>query len=163
MFAPRALIATLALATAPCGFAQHDHGSSSDLVDTAVGAGNFTTLVSLVQAAGLEETLRSDGPFTVFAPTDEAFAAVPSETLTALGASPDALKNVLLYHVVSGRVTAADAAGVNSATTAQGQDIAIGHENGGVQVNGANVVQADVGASNGVIHVIDAVILPPAE
>ena len=150
--------AVFAAATATPASAQ-----PKDIVDTAVAAGSFSTLVSLVQAAGLEETLRGEGPFTVFAPTDEAFAAVPADTLASLQASTEVLSNVLLYHVVPGRVTAADAAGVDSATSAQGQAIAITHENGGVQVNGANVVTADVAASNGVIHVIDQVILPPAE
>ncbi len=161
---PSALVAA-ALAVTPAAMAQDasQPAASADLVDTAVAAGSFSTLVSLVQTAGLEETLRGEGPFTVFAPTDEAFAAVPADTLAALGASPEALSDVLLYHVVPGRVLAADAAGLDRATTAQGQAITITHEGGGVQVNGANVVTADVAARNGVIHVIDQVILPPGE
>ncbi len=137
--------------------------AGADIVDTAVAAGDFSTLVAAVQAAGLEGTLRGDGPFTVFAPTDAAFAALPAGTLDSLLADPDALADLLLYHVVSGEVLAADVVGLDSATAANGDDISIEVVGGAVVLNGsANVVATDVMASNGVIHVIDAVILPPA-
>ncbi|MCD4820613.1 MAG: fasciclin domain-containing protein [Methanococcoides sp.] len=132
-----------------------------DIVDTAIGAGSFTTLVQAVQAAGLEDTLRGEGPFTVFAPTDEAFAALPEGTLDALLADEEALAAVLTYHVVAGEVMAADVAGLDSAATVQGEEITFDTTDG-VKVNDANVVQADIKASNGVIHVIDKVILPPS-
>ncbi len=132
------------------------------IVDVAVGAG-FNTLVTAVQAAGLVDTLNGEGPFTVFAPTDEAFAALPEGVLDGLLADPAALAEVLKYHVVSGEVLAADVVGLDSATTVQGEDIAIAVVDGTVVLNGtANVVTTDVMASNGVIHVIDAVILPPS-
>ncbi|MDX2344597.1 MAG: fasciclin domain-containing protein [Acidimicrobiia bacterium] len=131
------------------------------IVDVAIGGG-FNTLVAAVQAAGLVETLSGDGPFTVFAPTDEAFAALPEGTLDALLADPEALAEILTYHVVSGKVLAADVVGLSSATTVQGEDIAIAVVDGAVVLNGSsNVTATDVAASNGVVHVIDAVILPP--
>jgi transforming growth factor-beta-induced protein len=130
-----------------------------DIVDTAVAAGSFTTLAQLLTDAGLVETLKGEGPFTVFAPTDEAFAAVPAETLEALAADKDALVKVLTYHVVPGKVMAADVA-TGDVATVEGSTVALVAEGGKVTVNGANVVTADVEASNGVIHVIDAVILP---
>jgi uncharacterized surface protein with fasciclin (FAS1) repeats len=135
--------------------------ANQTIVDTAIAAGNFNTLVTAVQAAGLVETLSGPGPFTVFAPTDEAFAAVPEATLNALLEDPEALANVLTYHVVAGQVMAADVVNLDSATTVQGSDLAIDTTNG-VMVNNANVIQTDIQASNGVIHVIDAVLLPPA-
>ena len=132
------------------------------IVEVAVGAG-FNTLVAAVEAAGLVETLQSEGPFTVFAPTDEAFAALPEGVLDGLLADPAALAEVLTYHVVSGKVLAADVVGLETATTVQGEDIAIAVVDGTVVLNGSsNVVTTDVMASNGVIHVIDAVILPPS-
>jgi len=133
--------------------------ASKDIVDTAVDAGSFSTLVTAVQAAGLVETLKSDGPFTVFAPTDEAFAKLPAGTLDSLLQDKEALTKVLTYHVVPGRVMAADVAGLSSAETVQGQSISI-DTSSGVKVDDANVVKADIVASNGVIHVIDTVILP---
>ncbi len=137
--------------------------ASNTIVDIAVADGRFNTLVTAVAAAGLAETLSSEGPFTVFAPTDEAFAALPEGTLDALLADPQgALSEILLYHVVPGRVMAADVMGLNAATTVGGEDIAISTD-AGVQLNGtANVIITDIEASNGVIHVIDAVILPPS-
>ncbi|KGK99706.1 beta-Ig-H3/fasciclin [Methanococcoides methylutens] len=132
-----------------------------DIVDTAVSAGSFTTLVQAVQAAGLEDTLRGEGPFTVFAPTDEAFAALPEGTLDALLADEEALAAVLTYHVVAGEVMAADVAGLESAETVQGESVTFDTMDG-VKVNDANVVQADIETSNGVIHVIDKVLLPPS-
>jgi len=135
---------------------------SNTIVDVAI-ANDFNTLVTAVQAAGLVETLSGDGPFTVFAPTDEAFAALPEGTLEGLLEDPEALADILTYHVVSGEVLAADVVGLTSATTVQGSDISIEVVDGGVVLNGsANVVATDVMASNGVVHVIDAVILPPA-
>ncbi|MEM5580906.1 fasciclin domain-containing protein [Roseibium sp. AS2] len=133
-----------------------------DIVDTAVEAGSFNTLVAAVQAAGLVEPLKGDGPFTVFAPTDEAFANLPEGTVENLlkPENKDQLVAVLTYHVIPGKVMAADIAGKKaSVATVQGSEVSIDATNG-VKVDGATVISADVGASNGVIHVIDAVILP---
>jgi uncharacterized surface protein with fasciclin (FAS1) repeats len=134
-----------------------------DLVDTAVAAGSFKTLARALGAAGLVDTLKGPGPFTVFAPTDEAFAKLPAGTLEALLADQEKLKGVLLYHVVSGSVLAKDVVGLKSAKSVEGSDIAISTHKGKVSVNAAHVVKTDIVASNGVIHVIDAVILPPAK
>ena len=136
---------------------------AKDIVDTAVGNGSFTTLVAAVQAAGLVDTLKGAGPFTVFAPTDEAFKKLPAGTVEALLKDPAALKDILLYHVVAGKVMAADAAKLDSADTVLGKPIAIKVVDGKVMINDATVAAADVAASNGVIHVIDTVLLPPAE
>ena len=136
------------------------HGIKKDIVDTAVAAGDFSTLVTAVKAAGLVETLKGEGPFTVFAPTDAAFAKVPTDTLNALLADKAALANVLTYHVVAGNVMAADVVKLTSAVTVQGQAVSIEVKDGKVYVDGAQVVATDIKASNGVIHVIDAVILP---
>ena len=136
------------------------HGMKKDIVDTAVAAGDFNTLVTAVKAAGLVETLKGEGPFTVFAPTDAAFAKVPTDTLNALLADKAALANVLTYHVVAGKVMAADVVKLTSAETVQGQAVSIEVKDGKVYVDGAQVVTTDIKASNGVIHVIDAVILP---
>jgi uncharacterized surface protein with fasciclin (FAS1) repeats len=135
---------------------------AADIVDTAVGAGSFKTLVSLVQKAGLVDTLKSKGPFTVFAPTDEAFAKVPQAVLEDLGANPEKLKAVLTYHVVAAKVMAADVK-TGPAGTVNGANIRLKADGGKVMVNRANVVKADIACDNGVIHVIDAVILPPAK
>lgn len=136
-----------------------------DIVEVAVANGNFTTLVAAVEAAGLVETLQGEGPFTVFAPTDDAFAALPDGTLDTLLADPSGqLTDILLYHVVAGEVPAADVVNLTSATTVGGADISISVQNGEVVLNDSvRVVMTDVEASNGVIHVIDAVLLPPAE
>ena len=136
------------------------HGMKKDIVDTAVAAGDFNTLVTAVKAAGLVETLKGEGPFTVFAPTDAAFAKVPTDTLNALLADKAALANVLTYHVVAGKVMAADVVKLTSAVTVQGQAVSIEVKDGKVYLDGAQVVTTDIKASNGVIHVIDAVILP---
>ena len=136
------------------------HGMKKDIVDTAVAAGDFSTLVTAVKAAGLVETLKGEGPFTVFAPTDAAFAKVPTDTLNALLADKAALANVLTYHVVAGNVMAADVVKLTSAVTVQGQAVSIEVKDGKVYVDGSQVVATDIKASNGVIHVIDAVILP---
>ena len=135
-----------------------------NIVQVAVGAGNFTTLVAAVKAAGLAETLQGPGPFTVFAPTDAAFAKLPAGTLDALLADKEQLASILTYHVVSGKVMAADLVKSNGATpaTVNGQPLDIVVRGGKVYVNGVNVVTADVHASNGVVHVIDAVLLPTA-
>ncbi|MCB8916745.1 MAG: fasciclin domain-containing protein [Ardenticatenaceae bacterium] len=135
---------------------------SNTIVDIAVADGRFKTLVAAVEAAGLVDTLKSDGPFTVFAPTDDAFAALGDEAIAGLLADPETLSQILLYHVVPGRVMAADVGALESATTAQGEDIAITVDGDKVMVNGANVIITDIEADNGVIHVIDAVILPPS-
>jgi transforming growth factor-beta-induced protein len=141
--------------------------AAADIVDTAVANGSFTTLVAAVQAAGLVDTLKGEGPFTVFAPTDEAFAKLPAGTLEQLLANPEELKNILLYHVVPGKVMAADVLTMNgqSANTAlEGKQIGITIDGDKVMLNdSANVVATDVAASNGIIHVIDSVILPPAD
>ena len=136
---------------------------TKDIVETATEAGSFKTLLTAVEAAGLVETLQGAGPFTVFAPTDEAFAALPAGTLDGLLADPEALKKVLLYHVVSGSVTADKVVGLTSADSVEGSPIAVSVKDGTVYLNdSATVVTPDVMASNGVIHVIDEVILPPA-
>jgi transforming growth factor-beta-induced protein len=136
--------------------------AAKDIVDTAIADGRFKTLVAAVQAAGLVETLKGAGPFTVFAPTDEAFAKLPAGTVEGLLKDPAALKDILLYHVVAGKVMAADAAKLSSADTVLGKPIAIKVDMGKVMINDATVALADVLTSNGVIHVIDSVILPPA-
>ena len=134
-----------------------------DIVETATEAGSFKTLLTAVKAAGLVETLEGEGPYTVFAPTDAAFAALPAGTLDGLLKDPAALKKILLYHVVSGSVTSDDVVGLTSATSVEGSPIAIAVKDGTVYLNdAAKVVTPDVMASNGVIHVIDQVILPPA-
>jgi len=131
------------------------------IVDIAVGDDRFETLVAALQAADLVETLQGDGPFTVFAPTDDAFAALPEGTVAALLEDIPALTNILLYHVVAGDVRATDVVALDSAVTVQGEPVSISVDGDSVQINGANVVIADIVASNGVIHVIDAVLLPP--
>ena len=136
---------------------------AKDIVQTATEAGSFKTLLAAVKAAGLVETLQGTGPFTVFAPTDAAFAALPAGTLDGLLKDPAALKKILLYHVVSGSVTSDKVVGLTSATSVEGSPIAISVKDGTVYLNdSAKVVTPDVMASNGVIHVIDKVILPPA-
>jgi uncharacterized surface protein with fasciclin (FAS1) repeats len=134
-------------------------GSQKDIVDTAQAAGSFKTLATALKAAGLIDTLKGPGPFTVFAPTDEAFAKIPKADLDALIADKAKLTKVLTYHVVAGKVMAADVMKIKEAKTVEGQMVKIDTSNG-VKINGANVVKADVEASNGVIHVIDSVILP---
>ena len=131
----------------------------ADIVDVAVSAGTFKTLVAAVKAAGLVETLKGKGPFTVFAPSDDAFAKLPKGTVEGLLADLPTLKSILTYHVVAGRVSAADVMKLTTAMTVQGQSVTF-QTNGGVKVDGANVVTADVKADNGIIHVIDSVILP---
>ena len=131
----------------------------SDIVDTAVQAGSFNTLAAALQEAGLVEALKSEGPFTVFAPTDEAFAKLPDGTVESLLNDREALTEVLTYHVVSGKVMSSDLPGVESAGTLQGGMVYFDTSDG-VMVNDASVIQADIMASNGVIHVIDTVLIP---
>lgn len=155
---------TLMLVTAAVAFAAmpalaHEHGGKKDIVDTAVAAGQFNTLVTAVTAAGLSETLKGEGPFTVFAPNDAAFAKVPKADLDALLADKEKLTAVLTYHVVPGKLMAADLAGKSSLKTVQGGELMLDTSNG-VTVDGAKVISADIETSNGVIHVIDSVVLP---
>ena len=131
---------------------------AADIVDTAIAAGSFNTLVKLVQDAGLVDTLKGPGPFTVFAPTDEAFAKVPADKLEALGKDKEALRKVLTYHVVSGKVMAADVK-AGPVKTVEGSSARLSTM-GGVTIDKAKVVKADIAADNGVIHVIDTVIMP---
>jgi uncharacterized surface protein with fasciclin (FAS1) repeats len=133
--------------------------SAADIVDTAVSAGQFNTLVKAVQAAGLVDTLKGKGPFTVFAPTDEAFAKLPAGTVEALLQDKEKLAKVLTYHVVPGKVTASQVK-PGEVKTVQGQALKVRTDGGKVMVDNARVIKADVMASNGVIHVIDTVVLP---
>ncbi len=136
-----------------------------DIVDTAIADGRFTTLVAAVQAAELVDTLKGEGPFTVFAPTDDAFAALPAGTLDELlkPENKQKLTDILLYHVVSGSVMAADVTALTSAATVLGKDVAVKVDMGNVYINEAKVIITDIATSNGVIHVIDAVLLPPSD
>ena len=133
--------------------------SAADIVDTAVSAGQFKTLVKAVQAAGLVDTLRGDGPFTVFAPTDDAFAKLPAGTIESLLNDKQKLAQVLTYHVVPGKVTAAQVK-PGDVKTVQGQSLRVRADGDAVMVNNARVTKTDIMASNGVIHVIDTVVLP---
>ena len=162
LYAVAALAASLALPAAASAQAHGTHQGSKDIVQTAVGAGTFNTLVAAVKAAGLVETLQGKGPFTVFAPTDAAFAKLPAGTVEGLLANPQQLAKILTFHVVPGKVMAADIVKAKRAmpTTANGGKLDVVARDGGVRVNGANVIKADVVASNGVIHVIDTVLLP---
>ena len=134
-------------------------GQNTDIVDTAKAAGSFNTLIVAIQAAGLTETLQSKGPFTVFAPTDEAFAKLPPGTVDALLNDKAKLSKILTYHVVSGEVMAKDVK-PGKVTTVEGNKINISKSASGVKINNANVIKTDVAASNGVIHVIDTVLIP---
>ena len=138
------------------------HEMKKDIVDVAAENGSFTTLVAAVKAAGLVDTLKGDGPFTVFAPTDEAFAALPEGTVEMLlkPENKDKLVAILTYHVVPGKIMAAEVMKLSSAETVQGETVMVAIDDGNVMINTAKVVIPDVKASNGVIHVIDAVLLP---
>ncbi|MBP7526994.1 MAG: fasciclin domain-containing protein [Syntrophorhabdaceae bacterium] len=153
-----ALVLIMAMVVAPAANAQ-----DKDIVDTAVAAGSFKTLATALQAAGLVETLKGPGPFTVFAPTDEAFAKLPKGTLDDLlkPENKEKLVSILTYHVVPGKVMAADVVKLKKAKTVQGSEISIKVKGKKVMADKANVVKTDVEASNGVIHVIDAVMMPP--
>lgn len=159
MFTRTLATAAVALSLTTAAFAD-DH--SQDIVDIAAGNEAFSTLVAAVQAAGLVDTLKSEGPFTVFAPTNDAFAKLPEGTVESLlePENKDQLTAILTYHVVPGKVMAADVTGLSSATTVQGSDISITVEGGVVMVDEATVTATDIEASNGVIHVIDTVIIP---
>jgi uncharacterized surface protein with fasciclin (FAS1) repeats len=157
--------ATLAAAAATAAvMAGSAHAADADIVDTAVANGNFTTLAAALEAAGLVDTLKGEGPFTVFAPTDDAFAKLPEGTIATLlePANKDQLTAILTYHVVPGEVTAAQVAGTTEAETVNGKMLTIDASGGTVMVNNATVTTADVMATNGVIHVIDTVLLPPS-
>jgi uncharacterized surface protein with fasciclin (FAS1) repeats len=146
----------------PVSEAPRVQAQSQDIVDTAVAAGSFKTLATALKAAGLIDTLKGKGPFTVFAPTDEAFAKLPAGTVEDLlkPENKQKLTAILTYHVVPGKVMAADVVKLNSAKTVNGKQLTIASNGGVVTVDGARVVKTDVAASNGVIHVIDSVILP---
>lgn len=137
---------------------------SKDIVDLAVGNENLKTLVAAVKAGGLVDVLKSDGPFTVFAPTDDAFAALPKGTLESLlkPENKDKLISILKYHVVAGKIMSTDLSNGQRAATVQGEKIEVAINNAGVRIEGAKVIAADVKAKNGVVHVIDEVILPPS-
>lgn len=139
-----------------------DKKADADIVDTAISAGQFTTLAKALQAAGLVDTLKGDGPFTVFAPTDAAFAKLPPGTVESLlkPENKDKLSAILTYHVVPGAVKAAQVASMTSAATVNGDTVVFKAQNNAVKVDNANVVKADVVASNGVIHVVDTVLMP---
>ena len=136
------------------------YGHKKNIVETAVNAGSFKTLVTAVKAANLVDTLSGKGPFTVFAPTDEAFAKLPASTIEALLKDTDKLSSILTYHVVSGKVMAKDVVNLDSAKTVNGKDLSIKVKDGKVMVDNAMVIKTDIKCSNGVIHVIDAVIIP---
>lgn len=165
-----AAVAAFGLFAAPAHAGHHEKkemakAAKADIVDTAIGAGQFTTLVAAVQAAGLEDALRAPGPITVFAPTDAAFAALPAGTVDDLlkPENKDKLAAILTYHVANGKSKSKDLAGKQlNVTTLNGAAVSIDATNG-VKVGGANVVTADIYASNGVIHVIDTVLMPPAQ
>ena len=157
-----ALVLVFGLVPLRAAFAQESIRDKKDIVDTAIAAGDFTTLVQAVDAAGLVETLKGEGPFTVFAPTDEAFAALPAGTLESLLADPEALEQVLTYHVLPGRVIAAMINDGDEKATVQGENVIFSIVDGQKMANDAKIVVKNVLASNGVIHVIDKVILPPS-
>ena len=161
-FAAALLVFAVTPATAQTP-ASDEMPAEADIVTTAVEAGTFETLVAAVKAAGLVEVLQGDGPFTVFAPSDEAFAALPEGTVESLlmPENKDKLVAVLTYHVVPGKLMAADVVGSEGATTVQGSDVSFSVVDGTAKINDATIVATDIGATNGVIHVIDAVILPP--
>jgi uncharacterized surface protein with fasciclin (FAS1) repeats len=154
----------LALAVAPL-HAKEEKAATKDIVDTAVAAGSFKTLAAALTAAGLVDTLKGDGPFTVFAPTDEAFAKLPAGTVESLLKPENKAKlvDILTYHVVSGDVRAEAAVKLTSAKALNGKTLKLEVKDGVLHLNESKVTAADVVASNGVIHVIDAVLLPPAE
>jgi len=155
-----AVVFGVAVATAGASTSTATRSQTGNIVQTAAAAGQFKTLTALLTKAGLVSTLEGKGPYTVFAPTDAAFAKVPKATLAALGNDKAKLRAVLLYHVVKGKVTAAQAMKLHSATTLEGKSVSIRVSGGKVIVGGATVVKADVAASNGVIHVINKVLIP---
>ena len=158
----RIMILAVLISFGLAGILNAGYYGKKDIVDTAVGAGSFNTLVAAVKAADLVETLKGEGPFTVFAPTDEAFAKLAPGTLEDLlkPGNKEKLQAILTYHVVPGKVMAKDVMMLSTATTANGQDLSIGKSGGNVMIDNARVVKADIICSNGVIHVIDTVVLP---
>lgn len=154
------MTAALILAPGTASEVEAPENPTMNIVETAINAGSFNTLVAAVKAAGLVETLSGDGPFTVFAPTDEAFAEIPEADLEALLADKEALTAVLTYHVVAGSVYAKDVVSLSSAETLNGQSVSIKVSDGKVMIDGATVVTTDIETTNGIIHVIDQVILP---
>jgi uncharacterized surface protein with fasciclin (FAS1) repeats len=154
------VVAAAAVALVSIGAQATGIAPSKDIVDTAVEAGSFKTLAAALQTADLISTLKSEGPFTVFAPTDAAFAKIPKADLDALLSDKRALTEVLTYHVVSGKVMAADVVKLTQAKTVEGSPVKIKVVDGKVMINNANVSATDIAASNGVIHVIDTVIMP---
>jgi uncharacterized surface protein with fasciclin (FAS1) repeats len=161
-----ALVAALALPTSLAaqeaqGYSESPPAAANgDIIETAAAAGSFNTLAKAIEAAGLTETLKGDGPFTVFAPTDEAFARLPQGTVEALLKDKAKLTAILTYHVVPGNVSSTDVAGMSSAKTLNGQQLSIKAKGGKVMIDQATVIQADIEADNGVIHVIDRVLMP---
>ncbi|MBA6251107.1 MULTISPECIES: fasciclin domain-containing protein [unclassified Colwellia] len=160
-FITTGLLVVASLAFMPTSHAEH-HGMKKDIVDVAAANGSFNTLVAAVKAGGLVDTLKGKGPFTVFAPTDEAFAKLPAGTVEMLlkPENKDKLVSILTYHVVAGKVMSTDVVKVDSASTVQGQMLMVKVDGGNVMINNAKVIMADVKASNGVIHVIDTVLMP---
>jgi uncharacterized surface protein with fasciclin (FAS1) repeats len=158
-----AAMAAACLILAGSGVLALEATEKKDIVDTAVAAEQFKTLVTAVQAAELVDVLKGEGPFTVFAPTDKAFAKVSKEQLASLLKDKEKLQSVLTYHVVPGAVMAADVVKLKSAKTVQGKPVTIAVRDDKVKINNATVVKTDIACSNGVIHVIDTVLLPPAE
>jgi uncharacterized surface protein with fasciclin (FAS1) repeats len=156
----QSVVAAAAVALVSIGAQATGNASAKDIVDTAVEAGSFKTLAAALQAADLVSTLKGEGPFTVFAPTDAAFAKIPKADLDALLSDKRALTEVLTYHVVSGKVMAADVVKLTQAKTVEGSPVKIKVVDGKVMINNANVSATDIAASNGVIHVIDTVIMP---
>ena len=154
-----ALFAIFALLLTGSALAGHHEKKTADIVDTAISAGTFETLVAAVKAAGLVDTLKGDGPFTVFAPNDEAFAKLPEGTVESLLENPEKLAAILTYHVVAGKNVASDVVAKDKLATVQGQSLTVDTTNG-VTVGGAKVIATDIEASNGVIHVIDTVLIP---
>ena len=157
------VVLTLALliSATQINFAGDEKSGKKDIVNVALEAGNFTTLATALTEAGLIDALKGEGPFTVFAPTDDAFSKLPKGTLESLLKDKEALKNILLYHVVSGNVKSTDVVNLKSAETLSGQNININFDGKSVMINNSHVVSADIMASNGIIHVIDTVLLPP--
>jgi len=154
------MLAASTMIPGPRPMAVPEENPTQNIVEVAAAAGSFNTLIAAVKAAGLAETLSGDGPFTVFAPTDKAFAQIPQADLDALLANKEALTAVLTYHVVPGKVYAKDVVGLTSATTVNGQAVDVEVKDGMVMIDGATITATDIEASNGLIHVIDRVILP---
>ncbi len=159
-FVPFILATAMVAASGAAAAAEMETSAKKDIVETAVAAGSFKTLAAALQAAGLVETLKGSGPFTVFAPTDDAFAKLPAGTVEALLKDKAKLTAILTYHVVAGRVLAADVVKLDSAKTVNGQSVTIKVMGDTVMVDGAKVTATDIQASNGVIHVIDSVLMP---